>query len=108
MENTVGRHNKYISIVIAVVIGEPMKVTIGKPIWDKRQWIKRATVWKAKEKKIVEKYMLFSWIIFEKVIERGDPPISLEIPSVVEPVTIVGHTYFRKGIQDLNSSLPES
>lgn len=52
--------------------------------------------------------MLFSWIIFKKVIERGDPPISLEIPSVVEPVTIVGHTYFKKGIQDLNSSLPES
>lgn len=41
----------------------------------------------------------------KKVIEKCDPPNSLGMLSIEEPVTILGHTYLRKGIQDLNLNL---
>ena len=50
---------------------------------------------------------IYSVLNCKKVTERCDPPISLGKLSVVEPVTtvILGHTDFRKGIQDVNSNL---
>lgn len=51
--------------------------------------------------------MFLSYSI-KKVIERCDPPISVGTLSVMEPVTILDHTYFGKGIQDLNSNMSES